>query len=449
MIKQGELVELEIEDLNHKGEGVGKVEGKVVFVPDTVVGDRLLVRLVRDKKSYYVGKLIKILINSPKRIRPPCIVADKCGGCQWQHIAYDYQIAVKRQQVIDNLTRIGGFVSTEVGETIVTAESLGYRNKATYPLGLSLQKQVQAGYYRRGTHKLVNINQCPIQDPRLNPLLAAVKQDIQHQGWSIDEQLNGNGQIRHLSLRIGKRTGEILLTLVTTSWDLSGIEDQADAWLKSYPNLVGVAMNLNQSHTNVIFGPETRTIKGQAYLREIFGGYEFHLLPDTFFQVNTETAEAVLELIKNRLPLQRNKLLIDAYCGIGTFTIPLARFVGEAIGIELHESSVIQARHNAAINKISNISFHAGTVEALLRKLPTPDVLLLDPPRKGCDRLVIDTILDTLPKYLIYLSCQPATLARDLKLLCKNNAYRLVYSQPADFFPQTAHTEVIAFLENE
>lgn len=447
MITQGQLIELEIEDLNHQGEGVGRVNGCVVFVPDTVVGDRALVKILRLKKQYSQGKLEKLLQSSPHRIRPHCIVADKCGGCQWQHIAYDYQTQIKRHQVEQTLSRVGGFTQPPVAPTVLPGDPLGYRNKATYPLGVSSTKNIQAGYYRKGTHKLINLNQCPVQDPRLNPLLAEVKADIQQQGWSIDQQLDGSGQLRHLSLRIGRRTGEMLLTLVTTTWDLPGITSQAEAWLQRYPQLVGVALNLNQAKTNAIFGEQTRAIAGQPYLREIFAGLELRLLPQTFFQVNTETAEAVLEVIRERLQLQGNELLIDAYCGIGTFTLPLAENVAQAIGIEVQASSVEQGKINAAINNLTNVTFQTGAVETLLPELPHPDVLLIDPPRKGCDRRVVETIRQICPTRLVYISCQPATLARDLQLLCENNLYRLSFIQPADFFPQTAHIEVVAFLE--
>ncbi|TVQ43716.1 MAG: 23S rRNA (uracil(1939)-C(5))-methyltransferase RlmD [Gloeocapsa sp. DLM2.Bin57] len=447
MIAQGELVELEIEDLNHQGEGVGRVNGCVVFVRDTVIGDRVLVRILRLRKQYSEARLEKLLVSSPHRVRPYCIVADKCGGCQWQHIDYDYQLQVKRHQVEESLIRVGGFSNVQVADTLTQANSLGYRNKVTYPLGLSATQQVQAGYYRKGTHKLINLNQCPVQDSRFNSLLSELKQDIQQRGWTIDQDLTGVGQLRHLSLRVGRRTGEILLTLVTTTWDLPDIVPQAQIWLERYPALVGVSLNLNRCKSNVIFGRETRNIAGQPYLREIFAGLELRLLPDTFFQVNTETAEALLTIIRQRLCLQGHETLLDAYCGIGTFTLPLAQQVAQAIGLEVQQTAVEQAKINASLNNITNVTFYAGAVEHLLSQFSRPDILLLDPPRKGCDRLVIETIRKVSPPKLVYISCQPATLARDLQLLCQDNLYHLTFTQPADFFPQTAHIEVVAFLE--
>ena len=445
--RQGELVEVSITDLNDTGEGVGRLGGRVVFVPDTVTGDRVLVRLVQVKPNYATGKLHQVLEESPHRIRAKCMVADKCGGCQWQHIASEYQQSAKHNLVVQALERIGGFTAPPVAPILTADSSLAYRNKATYPLRRSSTGQVQAGYYQKGSHQLINLNQCPVQDSRLNPLLAEIKQDIQQLGWSVYDERRHQGRLRHLSLRIGRRTGEMLLTLIATDWNLKDLEVQAQKWLTRYPKLVGIFVNRNPNRTNVIFGSETRCIAGQPYLREEFAGLEFQLLPETFFQVNTEAAEALLNAIAQQLALQGDEVLVDAYCGIGTFTLPLAQRVRQAIGLEVQPASVEQAQLNAQRNGISNVIFKTGTVETLLPQLGiTPDVVLLDPPRKGCDREVIETLLDTLPGRIVYISCKPATLSRDLKLLCQTGSYQLTHVQPADFFPQTSHVECAAFL---
>jgi 23S rRNA (uracil1939-C5)-methyltransferase len=445
--RQGELIEVTIADLSDTGDGVGRWDSRVVFVPDTVVGDRVVVRLVHVKPKYAHGKLKEVLQPSPYRIRPSCIVADKCGGCQWQHITYEYQLEAKRNQVIQALERIGGFMQPPVDPVLAAASPLGYRNKATYPISMSATGQVQAGYYQKGSHELINLNQCPVQDPRLNLLLAEVKQDIQKQGWQIYDEQRHQGQIRHLGLRIGRRTGEILLTLIVKDWKIPGIENQAQEWLKRYPQLVGVSLNRNGDRTNAIFGPETRCIAGQPYLKEKFASLEFQIRPDTFFQVYTETAEALLQVIQSELNLQGNEVLVDTYCGIGTLTLPLAKQVRQAVGLEVQPEAVAQAVLNAEINGISNVSFQTGTVEELLPKLEIkPDIVLLDPPRKGCDRSVIETLLRSQPERIVYVSCKVATLARDLKLLCNEGVYTLTRVQSADFFPQTAHVEAAAFL---
>ena len=445
--QQGQLVEVTITDLTDEGDGVGRTLERVVFVPDTVVGDRILARLVRVKPEYAFGKLHQILQASRSRIRPSCIVADKCGGCQWQHINYSYQLEAKRNQVIQALQRIGGISHPRVDAVLAANPPLGYRNKATYPLKLSSTAQVQAGYYQKSSHHLINLNQCPVQDSRLNPLLADVKKDIQNRGWQVYDENRHKGIVRHLGLRIGRRTGEILLTLVVKDWNLPGIEAQAQEWLKQYPNLVGVSLNRNSQRTNAIFGNQTRCIAGKPYLEEEFANLKFQIRPDTFFQVNTEVAEALVRVIIDELNLQGDEMLVDAYCGIGTMTLPLAKQVRQAMGLELQGEAIEQAKANAELNGINNISFLVGAVEKLLPDLEvTPDIVLLDPPRKGCDRNVIDTLLRIKPQRIVYVSCKPATLARDLKLLCQNAEYRLTRVQPADFFPQTSHVECAAFL---
>ncbi|PSB33403.1 23S rRNA (uracil(1939)-C(5))-methyltransferase RlmD [filamentous cyanobacterium Phorm 46] len=450
--QQGQLIEIEITDLTDTGDGVGRYDELVIFVSDTVPGDRILARLVQVKSGYATGKLDTLLSASEHRIRANCIVADKCGGCQWQHVDYEYQLTAKQNQIVQALERIGGFSDLQVDEILTGKiegfpQFLGYRNKATYPVAVSATGQVQAGYYQKSTHKLVNLNQCPVQDPRLNPLLKEVKEDIHWRDWPVYDEKKHTGELRHLSLRIGRRTGEMLLTLIVRTGELPGIEEQASEWLNRYPQLVGVCLNVNSAQTNVIFGAETRCIAGQSYLRERFAGLNFQLRADTFFQVNTEAAEALLEVIVGELNLQGNEVLVDAYCGIGTFTLPLAKQVKIAIGLEVQPAAIEQARLNAELNDLRNLDFQVGTVENLLPTLGlTPDIVLLDPPRKGCDRAVLETIKEIKPNRIVYVSCKPATLARDLKILCENGDYKLARVQPADFFPQTSHVECVAFL---
>ncbi|MBE9234079.1 23S rRNA (uracil(1939)-C(5))-methyltransferase RlmD [Cuspidothrix issatschenkoi LEGE 03284] len=447
MWRQGEVIELEISDLSDTGDGVGRFDQRVVFVPDTVVGDRALVKLLHVKPKYAHGQVQDLLTASPQRRRPSCIVADKCGGCQWQHINYDYQLIAKQNQVKQALERIGGFINPQINPVLVAASPLDYRNKVTYPLGMSATGQVQAGYYHKGSHKLINLNQCPVQDQRLNILLTEIKLDIQQQGWSIYDETQHKGLIRHLGLRIGRRTGEILLTLVVKDWNLPGIENQAQQWLQRYPQLVGISLNRNSDRTNAIFGSQTRCLAGVPYLRETFANLEFQICPDTFFQVSTETAEALLDIIKAELNLQGHEVLLDAYCGIGTLTLPLAKQVRHITGLELQSTAVEQAIINAQNNGINNVTFQVGAVEKILPNLDIiPDIVLLDPPRKGCEINVIKTLRKLKPFQIVYVSCKVSTLARDLKLLCEDGLYKLTKVQPADFFPQTAHVEAAAFL---
>lgn len=445
--QQGSLIEVEISDLSDRADGVGRWNGRVVFVPDTVTGDRAIVRLVRVKPQYAYGQLQKLLSSSPHRIRPHCIVADKCGGCQWQHIDLAYQHQAKQQVIIDAMERIGGFKTPPVAPILSSSSSLHYRNKVTYPLQRSAEGNVQAGYYRKGSHKLINLNQCPVQDSRLDPFLAQIKQDIEAQGWGIYNEARGTGKLRHLALRIGRKTGEVLLTLITTDSNLAGLSEQAQTWLQQFPELVGVCLNENPQRNNIIFGKETHCLAGKEALQEEFAGLTFALRPDTFFQVNTETAEALCYFILDKLALTGSETVVDAYCGVGTFTLPFAKQVKEIIGIESQESAIAQAQKNAQLNHINNVTFYSGTVEKILPELNlTPDLVFLDPPRKGCDRAVLETLCTLKPPRILYLSCRPATLARDLKIL-SSVGYTISLIQPADFFPQTSHIECAVFLE--
>jgi 23S rRNA (uracil1939-C5)-methyltransferase len=405
------------------------------------------VRLVHVKPKYGFGQIQSLVHASPQRRQPRCIVADKCGGCQWQHLDYAQQQVAKQRQVIEALQRIGGFVDPPVRSLLPTQQMLGYRNKATYPLSRSATGQVQAGYYRKSSHRLINLNQCPIQDSRLDPLLAEIKQDIQTQGWSIYNEAEHRGKLRHLALRIGRRSGEQLLTLITTTSPLTNIQTPAQQWLERYPNLVGVCLNRNPERTNRIFGPETRCIAGRPYLHEICAGLTFQIRPDTFFQIYTEQAEALVQLMLTELALTGTEQILDAYCGVGTLTLPLAQHCGQILGLEVQPEAIAQAKQNAALNNITNAQFQVGQVEVQLPKLTIhPDLVVLDPPRKGCDREVLAAILAQAPPRVVYMSCNPATLARDLKLLCHDQTYHLTNVQPADFFPQTPHVESVAFL---
>jgi 23S rRNA (uracil1939-C5)-methyltransferase len=461
--QQGESLEIEIVDLSDRGDGVGRWHDRVVFVPQTAIGDRVEVRLVRVKRSFAHAKLLNIVKPSPDRQRPPCILADKCGGCQWQHVVYATgeneaageqggQLGAKYQQVVQALQRIGGFETPPVDAVKTTGQDLHYRNKVTYPVDRGQDGRVRAGYYQQGSHKIVNLNQCPVQPEAFDEILQQVKRDIEDCDWPIYDEKQHTGEIRHIGLRIGYHTGEMLLTLVTRGGKLPDLEAQAQHWLKGFPNLVGVTININPQKTNAIFGAETYTVAGSGVLNEKFAGLNLELGSDTFFQVNTEAAEIMIETLIEGLKLQPEESLLDAYCGIGTFTLPLAKAVKQAIGIEVHERSVDRAEANAIANGIENAFFYAGRVEDRLFQVASDrlfgevDAVILDPPRQGCDPIVIDALRRLKPKRIGYASCKPATLARDLKMLCEGGLYTLDRVQPVDLFPHTSHVESIAFL---
>lgn len=449
------VLKMAITDLSNTGDGVGRWEDRVVFVPNTVPGDVMRVKMTKVKATHGFGIPAGIVTPSPERVRPACIVADKCGGCQWQQVSYEKQLEAKHHLVVDTLTRIGKLTVAREDESdgirvdpvLAAPEQLGYRNKATYPLGLSQINNVQAGYYRKGSHRLVNLNQCPVQDDRLDPLLAEVKQDIQAREWKIYNEKFHKGHLKHLSVRVGRRTGQILLTLVSRSVKLKGVHEQAAQWMEKFPNVVGVLVNLNWKKTNAIFGPDTYCIAGEDHLEEEFAGLTFHIQPTTFFQVNTDQAERLLAEVESELALTGEETLVDAYCGVGTFTLPLAKKVKRCIGLESFTESVTQAEKNAALNSIENVAFKIGDVAELMPQLEAkPDIVMMDPPRKGCEPEVLEALIAMKPERIVYVSCNSATLARDLRVLCETGGYRITRVQPADFFPQTSHVECAAFL---
>lgn len=445
LVQQGQLAELQITALAAGGDGVGRLDnGCVVFVSDAVPGDQLEVRLVRVKKGHAFGKISRLLEPSPQRVRPSCIVADRCGSCQWQAVDYQSQLVAKHTQVIDALTHLGGFLDPPVAAVLPQIHPLGYRNKSTFPVGRNSLGELVIGYYRKDSHRIVNLNACPVQDDRLNPLLAAAKHQMRTKGWIPYDETTHRGTLRHLSLRIGERTGEMLLTFIVRDRQLPGLEDVAQALKADFPALVGICINENSLRGNAIFGEKTECIAGRPYLEDKLDDLTFAIEPTTFFQICTAQAEVIARLVVAAAQAQPEDTLIDAYCGIGTLTLPLARAAGRLIGIENHPRSIEQAKRNAQNNHFQNCHFVLGTVEAELEHFPA-NIITLDPPRRGCEPQVLEAILKNRPRRIIYVSCNPATLARDLKILVAGG-YTLAQVQPVDLFAQTHHVESIATL---
>lgn len=443
--KQGGSIPLTISDLTAQGDGLGQFQGRVVFVPNTVPGDQIRVRLVRVKPNYATGLLQELEQASPHRIRPACIVADKCGGCQWQHVDYDLQLQTKQQIVRDALERIGHLQLPPAEPILAAPQILRYRNKVTYPIDEN-GGRIRIGYFQQGSHRLINLNQCPVQDERLDVYLQEIKIDLQEAGWPTYDEGQHRGRLRHLGLRIGRRTGEVLLTLVSRDARLPELENWAERWMGRYPDLVGVCLNLNPHRTNAIFGAETLLVAGRSALQEQFAGHTIWIDSTSFFQINTEQAETFFTWIGSQLSLSGHETVVDAYCGIGTLSLLLAPRVSRVLGVESLPEAVAQARHNARVNQIDHARFFEGAVETVLPTLPPADVVILDPPRKGCDRSVLETLLLQHPHQIVYISCHPATLARDLEVLVGSGRYRLTQWRAADFFPQTGHVESVAFL---
>lgn len=444
--KQGSLIPITITALASEGEGLGHYQERVVFVPNGVPGDEVIVRLLRVKQHYGSGVIHQIQTPSPHRIRAACLVADKCGGCQWQPIHYSMQLQTKQQSVQDALERIGKLKLPSPLPILGAEQPLRYRNKVTYPLQQG-KTGLRIGYYQPGSHRLINLNQCPVQDERLDPFLKNLKHDFQEAGWIPYNEKTHQGSLRHVSLRIGRRTGEVLLTLISRDPRLPHLDIWAETWLQQYPNLVGVCLNHNPQRTNTLFGSKTDRIAGGTTIRELFLGLSISIDSTSFFQIYTEQAESFFQWILDQMHLEGSETVVDAYCGIGTLTLPLAQRVKQVIGIESFPAAIQQAQLNAQINQINNARFLEGTVETILPTLENSDIVLLDPPRKGCDLTVLETLLYQKPRQIVYISCHAATQARDLKILISQETYRIRAWRTADFFPQTSHVESVVFLE--
>jgi 23S rRNA (uracil1939-C5)-methyltransferase len=348
--------------------------------------------------------------------------------------------------VSQTLQRIGA-LQIPVQPLIESPEELGYRNRAIIPLERLPDGRLRAGFYRRGSHRIVNMNRCPVLDPRLDALIAPLKADLEARRWPVDRHAEGSGGLRHLALRVGRHTGELLITLIATHNRLRGLQEQADVWMERWPALVGVTLNLQPQASNLLFGAHTERLVGRDRLLERFAGLELEIASDTFFQVNTGQAERVVPLLEAALPPGGGQL-IDAYCGIGTYSLPLARAGWEVLGLEQHPGAVELAESNAMRNGLqARCRFRCVDVGvALAELLPGCGALLLDPPRRGLAPGVLAAIEACPPPRLAYLSCDPATLARDLRQLC-SRAYRPISVQPLDFFPNTSHVETLAVLE--
>jgi 23S rRNA (uracil1939-C5)-methyltransferase len=446
MAAVGERVDLRIDDLSHDGRGVGRIDGQVVFVAGGLPGDQLRVRLNRRARGHWHGELLAVAEPSPQRRRAPCILSDHCGGCSLQ--AYDdgAEATWKQATVAAALQRIAGLDPGLMRPFAPSDPALGTRNRALIPLERTEEGVLRAGYYRRGTHQIVNMNQCPVLDPRIDRLIQPIKSDLEASGWPVDRHGHSGG-LRHLGLRVGHHSGEVLITLIASQRDLPGLEELAQEWFTRWDEVVGVGLNLQPEATNQLMGARTDTLIGRGWLNESFAGLEVRIAADTFFQVHTQQAERVVPWLIEAFGGADGRL-VDAYCGIGTYSLPLAAAGWRVQGVEQHPGAVDLARHNAAANGLADrAGFECHDVaEVLAERLSDATALFVDPPRKGLDAGTVEAILAGRPQRLAYLSCDPSTLARDLGRLCAEGVYDLRWVQALDLFPNTSHVETLAVL---
>lgn len=449
-VEAGEEVEIEIEDLGHAGEGIGRVEGFAIFVPGALPGDRVLARVDEVKKRYGRATLQRVVRPAASRVAPECSVFEGCGGCQLQHMDYQQQLAWKRQRVADVLTRVGNFLHPTVRETLGMAHPYYYRNKAQYPVARA-GREVVTGFYRRGTHKIVPLDECGIQHPLNNTALKVMRDLLQKYGIPPYDETSGKGLVRHIISRASITRQQVMVTLVTNGYDLPHVAELIDDLRLQIPQLISVAQNINTRRTNTILGEETRIVWGEKYLIDEIGGLQFAISPRSFFQVNPIQTGVLYEVALRYANLTGWERVLDCYCGIGTITLHLARNCQSVVGIEVVQEAVADAYRNARMNGLSNVKFIVGAVE---KELPAVlaegriDVAILDPPRKGCEAGVLTALAAAGIPRLVYVSCNPGSLARDLRLLA-DQGYELEEVQPVDMFPHTFHVECVAKLEKE
>jgi len=447
-LASGQMVTLTVEDLGHSGEGVGRWEGFTVFVPGGVPGDQVEVRITEVKKNYARAALRQVAVPSPHRVAARCPAVGECGGCPLQVIAYPEQLRLKRQQVVEALRRLGKLEEVPVHPTLGMDDPWEYRNKAQFPVGFR-GGRVIAGFFAPGTHRIVDIDQCHIQHPLGNEIMRTVKELAQRYQIPIYDEVRHQGILRHVLVRVGRHTGEAMAVLVTNGPAFPHGRRLAADLMERVPAVVSVVENINPERTNVVLGRENRVLAGRDHILDRIGDLVFAISPVSFFQVNPAQTEVLYGKALEYAGLTGAETVLDVYCGIGTISLFLARQAREVIGIEVVPEAIDDARENARRNGIGNARFICGdaaeTMPELARKGIRADVIVVDPPRKGCDRPVLEAMAQMGPRRIVYVSCNPASLARDLGIL-QELGYRTVEVQPVDMFPHTAHVECVALV---
>ena len=469
---KNDCVELTIEDIGVSGEGIGKVDGYTLFVKDTVIGDVVRVKIMKAKKNYGYARLMDIIKPSKDRVEPACPIARQCGGCQIQAMNYNAQLKYKQKLVKDNLLRIGGLTEGadyEMCEILGMDTPFRYRNKAQYPVGEDKDGNIVMGFYAGHTHSIIA---CPDDDCMLGHsdntfILNAVKEWMkEYRVRAYNENIH-KGTVRHVLIRTGYHTDEVMVCLVTKKMLR---KEAADGLVKAIQklklNVASLVVNINKEDTNVILGKECITLYGRPYIEDYIGDIKFQISPLSFYQVNPKQTEVLYNKALEFAGLKGNESVWDMYCGIGTISLFLAKKAAKVYGVEIVPQAIEDAKNNAKINNIDNAEFFVGKAEevvpAFYKKqtgvqsdndstdskeydMTRPDVVVVDPPRKGCDKKLLDTIVSMTPDRIVYVSCDSATLARDLKLLVEYG-YKVEKVQPVDQFGNTVHVETVCLL---
>lgn len=468
MFKKNEILRVTITDQGNTGEGIGKIDGYAFFVKDTVMGDVAEIKVMKAKKNYAFARLMRIVEPSPYRVEPVCPVAKSCGGCQLQAMSYPQQLKFKQDKVYNNIKRIGGISDFKMMPIIGMEElcikgkeqngPFHYRNKAQFPVGIDKDGKIVSGFYAGRTHSIIDMEQCALgmlnngEDVNAS-VMHIVKNFMEAEGIKPYDEKTHKGIIRHVLIRNGAKTGQVMVCVIINADKLPKSEVLVDRLL-AISGMTDISVNVNKEKNNVILGDKIIRLYGPGYIEDYIGDVKFRISPLSFFQVNPVQTEKLYNKALDYAGLTGNEVVWDLYCGIGSISLFLAKKAKKVIGVEIVPQAIEDAKVNAEINNMHNVEFLVGAAEEVVPKYfdehkgaqeCRPDVIVVDPPRKGCDGQLLKTMVEMEPKRIVYVSCDSATLARDLKWL-KENGYDTVEVTPCDMFGQSVHVETVVLL---
>lgn len=448
LINKNDEIRLKIDALTNLGSGIGRYKEMAVFVDGVAVGDEIIAHIIKVKKNYAVGKLQKIIKASPDRIECDCQVSSQCGGCAYRHISYEAELREKKQAVSDVMMRIGG-VGSEAKEILHIETPARYRNKAQIPVALDKDGNITAGFYSKRSHRVIGNDDCLLQMPEFKNIINIIKRYVAENPVTVYDENTGKGLLRHIYLRRGWVTGQIMVCLVINGSTLPKKDRLITALTQADENIASIVLNINKKDTNVVLGDECITLWGNDYIEDELCSLRFRISPLSFYQVNPEGTEILYGKAREYAGLAENETLLDLYCGAGTIGLTMAKNAKQIIGVEVIPEAIENAKENAAINGITNARFicddASGAAKTLFDEGIRPDVVVLDPPRKGCSRDVLETVADMNPDRVVYVSCDSATLARDCKIFSELG-YTVKEYTVVDMFPRTTHCETVVLL---
>ncbi|WP_370792699.1 23S rRNA (uracil(1939)-C(5))-methyltransferase RlmD [Blautia sp.] len=450
--RKNDLVTLEIEDCGIDGEGIGKADGFTVFVKDAVIGDTVTAKIIKAKKNYGYGRLMEVLKPSPYRVEPKCEFARQCGGCQLQALSYDQQLVFKTNKVKGHLERIGGFTDIPMEPIIGMDELFHYRNKAQFPVGRNKEGKIVTGFYAGRTHNIIENRDCALGVAENKEVLDRVIAHMEKYGIEPYNEATGKGLVRHVLIRYGYFTKEVMVCLILNGNKIPK-EEQLVKSLCEIPGMTSITINVNKKHSNVILGEEIRLLWGQEYITDRIGDISYQISPLSFYQVNPMQTQKLYAKALEYADLHGQETVWDLYCGIGTISLFLAQKAKFVRGVEIVPAAIENAKENAKLNGLENTEFFVGKAEEVLpreykKNGVYADVIVVDPPRKGCDETLLETMIEMNPERIVYVSCDSATLARDLKYLCARG-YELRKVCPVDQFGMTVHVETVVLLSQQ